>query len=315
MLENLKSAGFAGKILENEPLKNHTTMKVGGNAGVFVLPKNENDFLLAIKFALENGRKFYILGGGSNIVFSDDGFDGIVICTEAFNGIEKSETSSKNSDELPIVSLICQSGSKTSEITDYCLNNDIQGFECFAGLPGTIGGACFMNARCYDDEISNHIKSVSYLDLDDLKIKRYEFKKSDWAYKISPFQNEKKIILQVELGGLYQLTNDSSKIEEVKAKAASFVKNREEKGHFKYPSSGSVFKNDRSFGKPSGVLVDEAGLKGLSVGGAQVAPWHGNFIINNGTASSENIRELVKLVQQKVQEKTGFLLEPEVIFL
>ncbi|MBQ0052671.1 MAG: UDP-N-acetylmuramate dehydrogenase [Treponema sp.] len=313
MLNELKSSGFAGRILQNEPLKNHTTMKVGGNAELFVLPENEESLLLAVECARKNQKKFYILGGGSNIVFKDTGFDGLIICTENLNKIEKIEAIDEN--KLPIVNLICQAGKPTSEITDYCLQNNIQGFECFSGLPGTVGGACFMNARCYDDELSNHIKSVTYLDLDEMKIKEYEFDKSDWAYKISPFQKGNNVILKVVLHGLKQLTNDSSEMLSAKAVAQRCYSNREEKGHFKYPSSGSVFKNNRSFGKPSGVLVDEAGLKGLSVGGAQVAPWHGNFIINNGAATADDIKELVEKIQSIVKEKTGFMLEPEVIFL
>ena len=101
------------------------------------------------------------------------------------------------------------------------------------------------------------------------------------------------------------------KIEE---KSLSFIKDRENKGHFKFPSAGSVFKNNRNFGKPSGKIIDEVGLRGISVGNAQVAPWHGNFIINNGNATASDVRNLVELIQEKVKEKTGFLLECEIIF-
>lgn len=311
LIEKLKKSEYKGKILKDEPLKNHTTMKVGGNAELFLFPETTDSLVQAVKIARDSDKRFFLLGGGSNVIFSDSGFDGIVVSTEEINGIQEiSDFADGDSPELE-----CLCGTSTSKISDYCQEKGFGGFEAFSGLPGSVGGAVFMNARCYDDEISCHVRKVEYFDLESGKICNYLFDANDWSYKVSPFQDGKKIVLKAFLGGLKKLEENSVERKESRKKASEFVKNREAKGHFKYPSAGSVFKNNRSFGKPSGVLIDEAGLKGLNAGDAQVAPWHGNFIINNGNATSSDLKRLVEIVQKKVKDNTGFELEPEVIFV
>lgn len=311
LIERLKKSEFKGKILKDEPLKNHTTMKVGGNAELFLLPETTEAIVQVVMIAKEFGKKFYLLGGGSNVIFSDAGFDGIVVSTEGISGIfENNYNEESNSLELE-----CLCGTPTSKISDYCQEKGYGGFEAFSGLPGSVGGAVFMNARCYDDEISCHVRKIEYFDFESEKICNYLFSSDDWSYKASPFQDGKKIVLKVCLGGVKKLEENSEERKISSEKAAEYVKNRESKGHFKYPSAGSVFKNNRSFGKPSGVLIDEAGLKGINVGDAQVAPWHGNFIINNGNATCCDLKKLVEIVQKKVKEIFGFELEPEVIFV
>lgn len=306
--KELDSSNFKGKILENEMMKNHTTMKVGGKADLFLLPENENSLIFAVGLAKKSKIPFFVVGGGSNLIFSDDGFPGIIICTGNLSGIEI--LSEKNEFFLK-----CGAGAKSSEIFEYCEKNLLGGLEAFAGLPGSAGGAVFMNARCYGDEFSNHIKNVRYLDLEDLKTKIYDFNKNDWQYKKSPFQDEKKIILDVSLCGITKLEKDSLEAKKSMETAKKNLENRKAKGHFDFPSAGSVFKNDRNFGKPSGAIIDECGLKGVKIGGAQVAPWHGNFIINRENATAADIKNLVEEIQKKVKEKTGFYLESEVIFV
>lgn len=309
----LESSIYNGKILENEPLKNHTTMQAGGNAFLFLLPCDEESLAFSVKTALESELPFYILGGGSNIVFSDDGFKGAVISTSALCNVLPCPPEKTYGDNSLL--LECGAGVKSDFVSKFCLEKSIGGFEAFSGLPGTAGGAVFMNARCYGDEFSNHIKSVRYLDLTDLKIKTYEFNRDDWSYKVSPFQDGKKIILSVTLCGLRQLEKGSQEEKDSRECAQKNLLNRRSKGHFDYPSAGSVFKNNHAFGKPSGQIIDDCGLKGLRRGGAQVAPWHGNFIINNGNASSRDVKNLVEEVKSIVREKTGFLLESEIIFV
>ena len=145
---------------------------------------------------------------------------------------------------------------------------------------------------------------------------------SDWGYKKSPFQKTRRLITQVtmELKALDPYTcggqTANPAIQDyIKRKNQIRIQDRQDKGQFKAPSSGSVFKNNHAYGKPSGAIIDEVGLKGTKIGGAQVAPWHGNFIINNGTAKASDIRQLVSFIREKVHENTGFNLEPEIIFV
>lgn len=289
-------------VFYNESLKNRCTFKVGGRAKVLLCPRDCESFLNIIKNLRKTHESWFVLGGGSNIVPKDEDFDGYVLSTNNLNNIEFS-------DEI----LSCQCGTKIESIIQFCIENSISGLENFAGLPGTIGGAVYMNARCYDKSISDVLCGVDYIDGD--KILHYDFDSKDWQYKKSPFQeksifNPYKIILKAYLK-VKKLSSDNQ-IEQICQK---YIDDRKLKGHFKYPSAGSVFKNNRNFNKPSGVIIDEVGLKGKMIGGAQVAPWHGNFIINIEDATSKDIKDLVESVKKEVFDKTGFLLECEIIFL
>lgn len=332
--ELLNSSAYNGTFSQNEPMAPRTTFKVGGKAAVFAEPDDSSSLIALIKCAVSSGTKYFILGGGSNIVFPDGMYDGIVISTAKFNGIELKDCS-LHTDGIPqtdtstpggggdltgtvleadTVFVKCGSGVTVNSLVNFCSDNNLWNAEQFAGLPGTAGGAVYMNARCFNKSISDIFVSAEYLDLADFSIKTQYFDQKDWDYKKSPFQNSKKVILSA----VFRLTKANAAdntAEQLKAECKKYINERIEKGHFKYPSAGSVFKNNHAFGKPSGAIIDEAGLKGLFEGGAQVASFHGNFIINNGNATAENILTLVQKVQRIVQEKTGFLLEPEIIFL
>ncbi|WP_308693053.1 UDP-N-acetylmuramate dehydrogenase [uncultured Treponema sp.] len=312
IVENIKNL-YKGRLLLDEPMSIHTTMKVGGNAELFAEPEDVFSLALVVSECKKNSVDFFILGGGSNLIVSDEGFCGVVISMNAFFSIKF---------ENRIV--VCGSGVETSRAVEFFAENGISGMESFAGLPGTCGGACYMNARCYSNDISSKIKFVEYLDLENFDENSYKFLEkhikmyhnnkdcAQWTYKHSPFMKKSVVITKVAFKAEEcQL----EKISELKAACESFIKDREQKGHFKAPSSGSVFKNNRDFGEPSGKLIDEAGLKGAKIGGAQIAPWHGNIIINTGNATCSDIKKLVQLAQQKVKERTGFMLECEVVFV
>ena len=288
---------YNGIFLQNESLKDKTTFKIGGNASFFASPSDIKSLIYLLQEAKNLNVPIFILGGGSNLVVSDDGIDKLVISTESFDFCEYTSSI-----------LTCGAGCTFEKITEFCIKNEISGLENFAGLPGTTGGAVFMNARCYEVSVSDVLHSVKYIDLTDFSVKTYEFHHDDWDYKKSPFQTGDKIITEVN----FKVKTGNSK--EIEEKSLSFIKDRENKGHFKFPSAGSVFKNNRNFGKPSGKIIDEVGLRGFSVGQAQVAPWHGNFIINNGNATASDVRNLVNLIQEKVLKETGFMLECEIIF-
>lgn len=338
------------QIQVDVPLAPRTTFKIGGNAAFFAEPSTEDEFCALLKCANENGLKTFILGGGSNLVISDDGLNALVVSTSKFDKIRIARekfareefvcgecasgenstggenacgaknslggecASGKNSlGGENAVFLHCFSGTTIESLTKFCIENAISGLETFAGLPGTCGGACYMNARCYEVSFSERIYRVQYV-ARDFSVKNYEFNENDWSYKKSPFQKMMadgscRVILSVD----FALKNGEK--EKIATESAKYIEDRKNKGHFKFPSAGSVFKNNHDFGKPSGKIIDETGLRGFAVGGAQVASWHGNFIINTGSATSSDIKNLVEIIKKTVLEKTGFNLECEILFV
>lgn len=316
--ENINmSPDFNGKIFFNEPMKAHTTFKVGGPADFFIKPFDTDSFVFAfekISLVCHNSDEIslLILGGGSNLVVRDGGIRGFVLSTE---GLQKIELFPLENDPDKMI-LVAGSGCTFKSLIDYCVEKELSGLECFAGLPGTVGGAVYMNARCYDNSISNVLYQVQYVQQGKLCI--YSKNESDWDYKKSPFQRKKIDQLTEEepviVAASFVVTKNTGKKEEINCACQHYISDRKAKGHFKYPSAGSVFKNNHSFGQPSGKLIDDAGLKGYRVGNAEVAPWHGNFIINLGDATADDVETLVSLIIDKVEKKTGFRLECEVLF-
>ena len=310
--ENINMRGdFQGAFLYDQELAQRTTFKVGGKARLLVEPHNRDSFLQAIQTLKNLGISYLVLGGGSNVVAPDEGIDSPILSTIRLDSLFVAPDRTL---------LHCGAGCTWRQVVDFCIHHQLGGLENFAGLPGTLGGAVFMNARCYDVSVSDVVRLVEYgkvaVDREGqwkAGLETYCMNQNDWDYKASPFQKQLagcpvlSIVLAVR-------PLDKEETAAMKLRAESFVADREKKGHFSYPSAGSVFKNNREFGKPSGKIIDEAGLRGLELGGAQVAPWHGNFIINKGRARATEIRQLVKNVQDTVYEKTGFFLEPEIIF-
>jgi len=311
---------FKGTISQNEPLSTKSTFKVGGNAKVFVAPDDYYSFQLALCYIVQNNIKFYIIGGGSNLVFSDSDFDGVILSTYKFNDSmifpandcpEDFGTISLNKNQTLVT---CFSGTPMAAFVNFCTKNDLSGAEEFAGLPGTVGGATFMNARCFNKSISDILFYVTYMDYSTSEVKLHHqlFNPSEWDYKKSPFQNSNRFITTVT----FLLTKKHGlEKDQIQKDCKKYISERVNKGHFKFPSAGSVFKNNHAFQKPSGQIIDECGLKGYRIGGAQIAPFHGNIIINIDHATSEDIKKLVEHTQQKVKEKFNFDLEPEIIFL
>lgn len=317
IISNLKTdQNFSGDIKLNEPLAPKTTFKVGGNAKVYIAPDNTNSFATALKLIKESHLNYFILGGGSNIVFPDEIYNGIILSTEKLHEISivpnnQTEPLSERAEVL----VRCESGTSIAAFVNFCTKNNLSGAEKFAGLPGKIGGAVFMNARCFEKSISDILFSTEHLDYsnpDNIQLLENQFDQSQWDYKVSPFQQGNKIIT----AATFKLEQKSSEFHsEIENECKKYITERTSKGHFNFPSAGSVFKNNHEFGKPSGKIIDEAGLKGYQIGGAQIASFHGNFIINVNQAKASQIKELVQYTQQIVQEKFGFKLETEIIFV
>jgi UDP-N-acetylmuramate dehydrogenase len=304
----------------NEPMKEHTTFKVGGTADCWVCPTGE-DFP---KFCIElisRARKedipFFVLGGGANIVVSDRGIRGITLDMNEWKGeIERNINIDKGE-------LVLKSGTSIDEAVEIAAATGFSGIEFMAGMPGTVGGAVWMNARCYGSETANVLCWADILNSGQITfnsesrknreyvLKRIENKEgAGFGYKKSPFQEMDCLIISAA----FKIKPNSRK-EKIYAEMKKNRQDREEKGHYRFPCAGSAFKNNRGFGKPTGVIIDELGLKGLKIGGAQVAPFHGNIIINTGNASASDIRALTDEVAAKIKAAAGFAPEPEILFV
>ena len=300
---------------ENEPIAPKSTFKVGGTARLFITPQTTEQLESTISAVRSAEIPYFLTGGASNVVYPDGSYEGAIISTQAIKEIfyDADETTPDGS-----ALVTCQCGLPMAAFVDFCTRKNLSGAEQFAGLPGTVGGAVYMNARCFDRSISDILYSTKHIEFERDKARQVElsFNATDWDYKKSPFQastdKPQRYITQVTFR-LTPATPDAQ--DKIAADCKKYIAERVDKGHFKYPSAGSVFKNNHAFGAPSGKLIDDCGLKGLTAGGAQIAPFHGNFIINTGNARAADIKTLVKEAQKAVHDKFGFDLEPEIIFI
>ena len=339
-------AHFVGKVTQNEPLFSHTTMRVGGSASLFLEPSDENSLTYALHLVCQNNIPFFILGGGSNLIVSDSGFSGAVISTRKMTGLRKIGGQKLQQVDAGIVEI--DAGTPWGTVMTFCRQHDVGGLEAFTGLSGTVGGAVYMNATCFGLAACDRLVRVRYVDSESGEICTYEMtderRKSDWGYKKSPFQPTGALSARKTCGvlGVQPLGEGVAEDHSVAAgwsegeafprhiilsvqfallkgfdaeKSEGCIAQRKEKGHFLAPSAGSVFKNDAANGVIAGKVIDECGLKGMQIGGAQVAPWHGNFIVNTGDATAQDIYDLVELIKKIVAEKRGIQLECEIIFL
>jgi UDP-N-acetylmuramate dehydrogenase len=293
------------EIRYDEPMSAHTTFKAGGPADCWVRPAGEGvpAFSAALlRAAGAEGMPFFILGGGANILVADRGIRGLVLDTSGWAG--KPVWGPGHRVSFP-------SGISMDQAAELAANAGLSGLEFMAGMPGTVGGGLWMNARCYEREIADTLVETRVLDFSKngtggpLAVPA---DRAAFGYKRSPFQNRPWLILS---GSFALKPGDPEKI---RAQMETYRRDREAKGHYRFPSAGSVFKNNRDFGKPAGRIIDELGLRGLTIGGAQVAPFHGNIIINTGGAKAADIRALIDEVGARVKTAAGFILEPEILF-
>ena len=291
-------------IRYNEPMHGHTTFKTGGPADCWVRPEGEGfPYFSAslIQRARAAGIPVFILGGGANIVVGGRGIRGIVLDTGGWKGKTVTEDG-----------LIFCSGTGIDEAAQAAAAAGLSGIEFLAGMPGSIGGALWMNARAYGSEIADVLAWTEVIDFgadSGEPVTRRITTGDGFAYKTSPFQRMDCLILSA---GFRLKAGDRNKINlEIKKNQ----QDRQGKGHYRFPCAGSAFKNNRDFGKPTGQIIDELGLRGLTLGGAQVAPFHGNIIINTGSATSADIRALADEVSARVKTASGFILEPEILFV
>ncbi len=283
-----------------EPLSPLTTFKIGGAADLYIRLEGEGatGILASLRaMARGEGLSIFVLGGGANIVVSDRGMRGIVLDTGGLRGCSFSEGR-----------VTVRAGTPVDEAIEACAARGLSSLEFLYGMPGTIGGALWMNARCYGASISDALLEVRFLNEED-RLAGLPLRSDDWSYKRSPFQAMDALILEADF-----ITKPMDELD-IRAQMTAHRADREAKGHYRLPSAGSSFKNDRAFGKPTGQIIDELGLRGSAVGGARVADWHGNIIVNTGDASAADVANLVAFLEKRVFEATGFTLEPEILFV
>lgn len=285
------------RIRYNEPMKKHTTVKVGGPCDCLVFPENIDEIKNIISYAKENGIKYYVVGNGSNLLVCDEGIHALIIkITNKFAKVtvENEQIIAYAGASVPFVSLLAK-------------KNSLSGFEFACGIPGTIGGCVRMNAGAYGSEISNIFVEATYLD-DKGNICKITKKEMEFLYRHSFFSDKPDyIILSVK----FKL--QKGKIDEIAAKMEENSLARKTKQPLEYPNFGSVFK--RPDGYFVGKLVDDAGLRGYSIGGAQVSEKHTGFIVNKGDATCQDIVDLIRYIQKIVYDKFGVSLKTEVVFL
>lgn len=280
------------KIKENEDMSKYTSFKAGGKARFLIKANQIQDIKYAIKITKEQNIPFLVIGNGSNILFKDGLYNGIIIKVE----LNKLEI---NKDKATV-----SAGVKNAVLAQKLLENELSGFEFAAGIPGTIGGAIRMNAGAYGGEIKDILEEVTYLDYSTLEEKTITNKECDFEYRHSVFCNNKNIILSATFN-----FNKDEKIN-IQEKMNLYAKSRKDNQPLEYPSAGSTFKRGEDF--ITAKLIDECGLKGYTIGGAQVSEKHAGFIINKDKATSKDIIELIDYVKKVVKEKKGKKIELEI---
>ena len=303
MTENLKKEilelGIAKEnILFDELMSKHTTFKVGGPAECYIKIDNIKDLRNILKFAKDNNININILGNGSNVLVSDKGIKGLVLNIK-FNKIEM-----MNYDRKIYANI--GAGVKVSILGHLLLKNEITGFEELSGIPGTIGGAIKMNAGAHGKEFKDIVNTVTCMDYDG-NIKQFENKDMNFGYRKSMLKDKKYIVLEVGM----QFEKGIEK--NIKEKMDEYKKYRKEKQPIEYPSAGSTFKRGKDY--ITAKLIDEAGLKGYSIGGAEVSEKHAGFIINKGNATAKDILNLIEYVKNTVYEKFNKKIELEIEFM
>ena len=296
IFENLKSYIPKERIKQNEPMKMHTSFKVGGPADFFITIESIEELKNVIKFTQEKNIPLHIVGNGTNLLVKDNGISGIVVKL-AMNKFEVNENGN-NKIEVKI-----QAGVPLAFLGQKMLQSEITGFEELSGIPGTIGGAIIMNAGAHGKEMKDIVKSVVTIDYD-CNICEFTNEQCKFEYRNSMFENGKYIILQANL------ELEKGKKDEISNKMSEYMQFRREKQPLEYPSAGSTFKRGSNF--ITARLIDDAGLKGYSIGGAQVSEKHAGFIINKNNATAQDILDLIEYVQDTVLKKFNKKIELEV---
>lgn len=285
------------RVIYDEPLSAHSTFKIGGNCYALVDISSEDSLSRLVKLANSLSVRYMVLGRGSNVLFDDRGFNGIVF--KIAGSFDSIELVSENSIRV-------QAGCSLIKLCRFALEHSLSGLEFAYGIPGTVGGAIYMNAGAYGGEIKDVIDVCRSVNTAGLLVER-DLSQLELGYRTSCFHNNADIITS----GVFVL--QSGNYDTIQDTMVNLMGKRKQKQPLEFPSAGSTFK--RPEGQFAGKLIDDCGLRGYSVGGAQVSEKHCGFVINKDNATSADVLMLIKNVQDKVKEKTGYFLECEVKYI
>ena len=276
----------------DEKLSSYVNFKVGGPADILLIPTSKEQVIKSITVCKENNIPVYVIGNGSNILVRDGGFRGVVISLKGVHNV------TVNDERIE-----AECGAMLKEVSDKAMENSLTGFEFACGIPGTIGGAVFMNAGAYDGEIAHVIESAEVLD-ENCNVLKLTNDELDFGYRSSLVMKKGYTVLSA----VFKL--QKGKVKTIKDLVNDLTHKRESKQPLEYPSAGSTFK--RPTGYFAGKLIQDAGLKGYSIGGAAVSEKHSGFVINKGNATAKDITDLIKYIQDEVKEQFGVDLHTEV---
>jgi len=283
-------------VLTDEPLSEHTTFEIGGPADLYVMPEDIDELRDVIDLCREKDLPFFVLGRGSDLLVSDEGYRGVIVgLADGLTGVDVDEKE-----------MTCEAGVTLKEAAEMACELGLTGLEFACGIPGTVGGACFMNAGAYDGCMADVIESVRVITPEG-DVKQYGVDELDFGYRQSRIRNEGLIVLSAT----FKLHHGDP--EDIRAKMDDLTARREEKQPLDKPSAGSTFK--RPEGHFAGKLISDAGLQGYQVGGAAVSTKHAGFVVNLGGATAADVRAVIEHVQDEVERQYGVRLEPEVRFL
>ena len=290
MFEFLKAYNYK----PNEKLSYHCTMRVGGNAQFYLEPKTIKQLLKVVKECQKNNIKYFILGNGSNVIFGDKQFKGVVICTKLLKKVKIKKNK-----------IIAECGANLFAINYMLQQNNLGGMEWSYGIPGTVGGAVCMNAGAYGGQMKDVVTKVQIYD--GKKIRTLKNKQIEFTYRDSLIKRKQFLVFKVWI----KLKFENK--EKIKEKQTYYFNRRKLSQPLETYNCGSVFKAVN--GVSAGKIIDNLGLKGVKLNGAQISKLHANFIVNLGNATSEDVKELINLIKHKVKEQTGIDLEEEIIFV
>ena len=299
MNEHIKKirAMNVGKVLEKVPLKNHTTYKVGGIASCFVYPDNTKNLIKLLKYLKTNNIQYKVLGNGSNTLFSDKEYIGVIIKLDNFNNIEIKDTVIR-----------VEAGYSLMKLSLLAAKKSLAGLEFASGIPGTVGGAIYMNAGAYKSDMGYIVKKVKVL-TPDYRVITMANRELNFHYRSSFFQTHRDYIcLEATIGLVHGNKEEINKVNSERKKR------RIESQPLEYPSAGSVFRNPKE-DVFAGKLIEDIGLKGLIKGGAQISQKHANFIINIGNAKASDIKELIEFTKEAVKDRYDIDLKIEQEFV
>lgn len=293
MIDRERLQTITDNVVFDEEMSKHTTFRIGGKADAYVNAENALEIEKVIHFCKDNDIPYMIMGNGSNMLVSDKGIRGVVI--RVGSGMAKCRIEGNN--------VYADAGILMSALARKILEAELTGFEFAAGIPGTLGGGIYMNAGAYGGELKNIIESVTFICPDGM-VKTETVDKLDMGYRHSMFEQGGYTILSCKL------KLEKGNYDEIKAKMTDFNQRRSDKQPLSQPSAGSTFK--RPEGYFAGKLIQDAGLMGYSIGGAMVSDKHAGFVVNKGGATAKDVMDLIRYVQDTVEEKFGVRLEEEV---